>query len=226
VLRNVSFTIRPGERTAVVGWTGAGKSTLIKLLVRLYDVQEGRITLDGIDIRELDLAALRRSVGVVLQDSFLFADTVEGNISLGDPRVTVEQVRAAAEAVHADRFIRRLPLGYHEELQERGVNLSVGEKQLLAFARALAFDPAVLILDEATSSVDPATESRIEQALHQVMQGRTSIVIAHRLATVRSADTILVLHRGEVREQGSHQDLVRIEDGIYRTLYSLQTAGQ
>ncbi len=225
VLRNVSFTIRPGERTAVVGWTGAGKSTLIKLLVRLYDMQEGRITLDGIDIRELDLAALRRSVGVVLQDSFLFADTVEGNISLGDPRVTAEQVRAAAEAVHADRFIRRLPSGYREELRERGVNLSVGEKQLLAFARALAFDPAVLILDEATSSVDPATESRIEQALHRVMQGRTSIVIAHRLATVRSADTILVLHRGEIREQGSHQDLVRIEDGIYRTLYSLQTAG-
>ncbi len=226
VLHNVSFTIRPGERTAVVGWTGAGKSTLIKLLVRLYDTQEGRITLDGIDIREFDLAALRRSVGVVLQDSFLFADTVEGNISLGDPRVTAEQVRAAAEAVHADRFIRRLPSGYREELRERGVNLSVGEKQLLAFARALAFDPAVLILDEATSSVDPATEVRIEQALHRAMQGRTSIVIAHRLATVRSADRILVLHRGEVREQGSHEDLVRIEDGIYRALYSLQTAAE
>lgn len=226
VLHNVSFTIRPGERTAVVGWTGAGKSTLIKLLVRLYDTQEGRITLDGIDIREFDLAALRRSVGVVLQDSFLFADTVEGNISLGDPGVTAEQVRAAAEAVHADRFIRRLPSGYREELRERGVNLSVGEKQLLAFARALAFDPAVLILDEATSSVDPATEVRIEQALHRAMQGRTSIVIAHRLATVRSADRILVLHRGEVREQGSHEDLVRIEDGIYRALYSLQTAAE
>jgi ATP-binding cassette subfamily B protein len=225
VLRDVSFTIRPGERTAVVGWTGAGKSTLIKLLVRLYDVQEGRITLDGVDIREIDLAVLRKSVGVVLQDSFLFADTVEGNISLGDPRVTGDQVRTAAEAVNADRFIHRLPAGYDEPLLERGVNLSAGEKQLLAFARALAFDPAVLILDEATSSVDPATEGRIESALTRLMEGRTSIVIAHRLATVRSADTILVLHRGEVREQGSHHELMAVEDGIYRALYSLQTAG-
>jgi ATP-binding cassette subfamily B protein len=175
VIHDLSLRIRPGERVAVVGWTGAGKSTLIRLLVRLYDVQQGRILFDGVDIREYDLQELRRSIGVVLQDHFLFAGTVEGNISLGDPRVSAERVREAAEAVHADRFIERLPAGYGEEVRERGSNFSVGEKQLLSFARAVAFDPAVLVLDEATASVDPETERRIQDALETLLRGRTSI---------------------------------------------------
>jgi len=224
VLHDVSFRIRPGERVAVVGWTGAGKSTLIRLLVRLYDVQEGRILFDGIDIREYDLQELRRSIGVVLQDHFLFAGTVEGNISLGDPRVTPERVRQAAEAVHADRFIDRLPAGYGEEVRERGSNFSVGEKQLLSFARAIAFDPAVLVLDEATASVDPGTERRIQDALETLLRGRTSIIIAHRLATIRGADRILVLHRGRLLEEGSHEKLVALEGGVYSKLYRLQTS--
>lgn len=225
VLHDVSFRIEPGERIAVVGWTGSGKSTLIRLLTRLYDVQHGKITLDGHDIRDHDVADLRRTIGVVLQDPFLFAGDVASNLDLGDERVTEERVRRAAEAVGADRFIDRLPGGYAHEIRERGSNLSTGEKQLLSFARALAFDPAVLVLDEATSSVDPATESRIQEALETVLRGRTSIVIAHRLATVRNADRILVLHHGRLREHGTHEELLALPDGIYRTLYSLQAAG-
>ncbi len=222
VLRDVSFRIRPGERVAVVGWTGSGKSTLIRLLVRLYDVQEGRILIDGFDVRRYDLHDLRRAVGVVLQDHFLFAGTVEGNISLGDPVVKPEQVRRAAAAVSADRFIERLPAAYGEEVRERGSNFSVGEKQLLSFARAVAFDPAVLVLDEATASVDPETEGRVQRALETLLRGRTSIIIAHRLATVRDVDRILVLHHGRLVEQGRHDELVDRADGIYSTLYSLQ----
>ena len=225
VLHDVSFRIAPGERIAVVGWTGSGKSTLIRLLTRLYDVQHGRITLDGTDIREVDVHDLRRSVGVVLQDPFLFAGTIASNLSLGDDRVTDERMRGAASAVGADRFIERLPEGYDHPIRERGSNLSTGEKQLLSFARALAFDPAVLVLDEATSSVDPETESRIQEALEKLLSGRTSIVIAHRLATVRNADRVLVLHHGRVREHGTHEELLRLAGGIYRTLYSLQAAG-
>ena len=224
VLHDVSFSIGAGERVAVVGWTGSGKSTLIRLLARLYDVNSGRITLDGVDVREYDLHDLRRALGVVLQDHFLFAGTVEQNISLGDPRVGPEQVRRAAAAVGADRFIEKLAGGYDEPVRERGSNFSVGEKQLLSFARALAFDPAVLILDEATSSVDPATERRMQAAVETILAGRTSIVIAHRLATVRAADRIVVLHHGRVREQGSHAELLTLRDGIYRTLHTLQSA--
>jgi ATP-binding cassette subfamily B protein len=224
VLHDLSFRIGPGERVAVVGWTGAGKSTLIRLLVRLYDVDKGRILLDGTDIRDYDLHDLRRSIGVVLQDHFLFAGTVASNITLGDPSVSPEQVRRAAAAVHADRFIERLPGGYDEEVRERGSNFSVGEKQLLSFARAIAFDPAVLVLDEATASVDPETERGIQQALETLLEGRSSIIIAHRLATIQGADRILVLHKGRLIEQGTHDELVAVEDGVYRTLYTLQAA--
>jgi ATP-binding cassette subfamily B protein len=224
VLHDVSFRVPAGEQLAVVGWTGSGKSTLIKLLARLYDVQQGRILLDGVDVRDYDLRELRRSLGVVLQDSFLFAGSVGSNISLADPRVGAEQVRRAAKAVHAHRFIEALPDGYDEEVHERGSNFSVGEKQLLSFARALAFDPAVLILDEATSSVDPGTEARIQDALETLLRGRTSILIAHRLATVRRAGRILVLHHGRVQEEGTHHELLGRDGGIYQTLYRLQHA--
>lgn len=222
VLRDVSFRIRPGERVAVVGWTGSGKSTLIRLLSRLYEVREGRITLDGADIREYALQDLRRAVGVVLQDHFLFADTIGANISLGDPAIGPEEVRRAARAVRADRFIEALPRGYEERVSERGVSLSGGERQLLSFARALAFDPAVLVLDEATSSIDPETERHIQEALETLLRGRTSITIAHRLTTVRDADRIFVLHRGRIRQDGTHEELIGAAGGLYRTLWRLQ----
>jgi ATP-binding cassette subfamily B protein len=223
VLHDVSFRIRPGEQVAVVGWTGAGKSTLIRLLTRLYDVWSGRITLDGVDVREYELPALRRAVGVVLQDPFLFSGTVGGNIGLGDSRVDEQSIRRASEAVHAHRFIERLPGGYDEEVRERGSNFSAGEKQLLSFARALAFDPAVLILDEATSSVDPATEKKIREAKELVLRNRTSMIIAHRLATLEGAERILVMHHGRLVEEGTHRELIDLPDGLYRTLYELQS---
>jgi ATP-binding cassette subfamily B protein len=224
VLHDVSFRIAPGERVAVVGWTGSGKSTLIRLLVRLYDVQRGSVRIDGVDVRDYELSDLRRAVGVVLQDHFLFAGSVASNISLGDPRVDAARVRFAASTVQADRFIERLPAGYEEEIRERGSNLSMGQRQLLSFARAVAFDPAVLVLDEATASVDPETESEIQQALERLLVERTSIVIAHRLATVRGVDRILVLHRGRLEEQGTHEELLQLDRGIYRTLHELQNA--
>jgi ATP-binding cassette subfamily B multidrug efflux pump len=224
VLRDVTLHIRPGERVGVVGWTGSGKSTLIRLLVRLYDVWDGRILLDGVDVRDYDVSDLRRRIGLVLQDPFLFAGSVASNISLDDPAITPERVRGAARTAHADRFVELLPRGYDEPVRERGSNFSVGQKQLLSFARAVAFDPAVLVLDEATASVDPATEHDIREGLARLLAGRTSIVIAHRLATVRDADRVLVLHHGRLVEQGSHEELLRLPEGIYRTLYGLQAA--
>jgi ATP-binding cassette subfamily B protein len=224
VIRDLDLTIRPGERIGVVGWTGSGKSTLIRLLTRLYEIQHGCVRIDGIDVREMDPFRLRRSIGVVLQDPFLFAGTIASNISLGDPSVSRERLEWAASVVHADQFIERLPQGFDTPVQEGGKNFSVGEKQLLCFARALAFDPAIVVLDEATASVDPATEQRIQEALETLLAGRTSIVVAHRLVTVKDADRILVLHKGALREQGAHEELIQKEEGVYRTLWELQSA--
>ncbi len=224
VLHGIDLAIEPGERVAVVGWTGSGKSTLVRLLCRLYDVKGGLVLVDGVDVRERALAELRRSIGVVLQEPFLFAGSVLSNISLGDPAIDAERVRAAARAVGADRFIERLPGGYDEPVREHGSNFSLGEKQLLCFARALAFDPAIVVLDEATASVDPETEARIQAALDTLLAGRTSIVIAHRLSTIESADRILVMHKGKLVEEGHHDELIARSGGIYRTLYQLQTA--
>jgi ATP-binding cassette, subfamily B, multidrug efflux pump len=225
VLRDVSFEVRPGDRVGIVGATGAGKSTIISLLLRFYDVTRGRITLDGVDIRELDPAQLRRTFSLVLQDVHLFSGTVADNIRLGDPSITDEAVRRAAQAVHADSFVSRLPHGYESAVAERGATLSVGQKQLLSFARALAFDPQVLLLDEATSSIDTETELLIRDALHVMMAGRTTIAIAHRLSTIQDMDTILVLHKGGLRESGSHQELLAAR-GLYFKLYQLQYRDQ
>ena len=208
VLRDVSFEVGPGERLGIVGATGSGKTTLINLLLRFYDVQKGRITIDGVDVRELDLADLRGLFSLVLQDVHLFSGTIADNIRLGNPAIDDSRVRQAAQAVHADTFIERLPGGYGAPVAERGATLSVGQKQLLSFARALAFDPQVLILDEATSSVDTETEILIRNALEVLMARRTTIAIAHRLSTIQDMDKILVLHKGRVRETGTHQELL------------------
>ena len=221
VLRDVSFDVTPGERVGIVGATGAGKSTLIHLLMRFYDVSRGRISIDGVDIREMDLRELRGLFSLVLQDVYLFSGTIEENVRLGNLAIGDEDIRRAIAAVHADRFINRLPAGLRSPVAERGATLSVGQKQLLSFARALAFAPRVLVLDEATSSVDTETELLIRDALHVLMAGRTTIGIAHRLSTVQDMDKILVLHKGRLREVGNHQALLA-RRGIYYKLYQLQ----
>ncbi len=221
VLRNVSFEVRPGQRIGLVGATGSGKTTIASLLQRFYDVQDGRITIDGVDIRDMDLGSLRRLFGLVLQDVYLFSGTIGGNIRLGNPSIGDDDVRRALDAVHASRFVDRLPLGVNTPVTERGATFSSGQKQLLSFARALAFNPRVLILDEATSSVDTDTELLIRDALKVVMRGRTTIAIAHRLSTIQDMDRILVLHKGELRESGTHQELLAAR-GIYHRLYQLQ----
>jgi ATP-binding cassette, subfamily B, multidrug efflux pump len=221
VLKDVSFEVEPGQRIGIVGATGSGKTTLINLLLRFYDVQRGRITVDGIDVRDLDLADLRGLFSLVLQDVHLFSGTIADNIRLGNPAITDEQVRAAAAAVHADGFIAALPGTYAAAVAERGATLSVGQKQLLSFSRALAFDPQILVLDEATSSIDTETELLIRDALETLMTGRTTIAIAHRLSTIQDMDKILVLHKGVIREAGTHQELLAAR-GIYFKLFELQ----
>ena len=225
VLRDVTFTIEPGETVAVVGHTGAGKTTLISLLLRFYDVQKGAICIDGVDIKDMDLIDLRSRIGVVLQDPFLFTGTIGGNIRLGTDRIQDAHVQQAAEDVNLAEFIRSLPKGFDEEVRERGSTLSTGQKQHISFARALAHDPKILILDEATSSVDTETEFRVRDALSRMVQGRTSLVIAHRLSTVQRADKIIVMHKGKVREMGTHQQLLA-ERGVYYKLYQLQYKDQ
>ena len=224
VLRDIAFSAPPGRSVALVGATGAGKTSIISLLTRFYDVQRGRVTLDGVDVRDLDPATMRRALALVLQDVYLFSGTIASNIRLGSD-ISEERVRAAARAVHAHRFIEALPQGYETEVRERGSTLSVGQKQLLSFARALAHDPRVLILDEATSSVDTETEQLIQDALRTLLRGRTAIVIAHRLSTIQNVDEILVMHKGRIRERGTHAELLAVR-GLYWRLYQLQYKDQ
>ena len=225
VLRNVSFTIRAGETAAIVGHTGAGKTTIINLLMRFYDIQRGEILVDGMNIATLRQHDLRRNMALVLQDVFLFSGDIRTNIGLGNEDIPEVRIRNAARMVGAHRFIELLPGGYDGEVKERGSTLSVGQKQLISFARALAYDPRILILDEATSSVDTETELLIQQAIRTLLLGRTAIVIAHRLSTIQSAARIIVLHKGEVREVGNHQDLLA-HGGLYYRLYQLQYKDQ
>jgi ATP-binding cassette subfamily B multidrug efflux pump len=220
VLKDVSFVVQPGQSVAFVGHTGAGKTTITNLLLRFYDVQRGQVLLDGVDVRNLELARLRSSFSVVPQDIFLFSEDIASNIRLGNESISDERVRDAARQVNADRFINKLSSGYETGLDERGAGISVGQKQLISFARALAFDPRVLILDEATSSIDTETEVLIHDAVKRLMSGRTSLVIAHRLSTVQAVDNIIVLHKGEVRESGTHQELLR-QRGLYWLLNQL-----
>jgi ATP-binding cassette subfamily B protein len=225
VLRDVTFSIEPGETVAIVGHTGAGKTTLISLLLRFYDVQKGAVRIDGVDVKDMDLVDLRSRFGVVLQDPFLFSGTIAGNIRLGTQRIKDADIQKAAEDVNLTDFIHALPKGFDEEVRERGSTLSTGQKQLISFARALAHDPKILILDEATSSVDTETEFRVRDALNRMVEGRTSLIIAHRLSTVQRADKIIVMHKSQVREMGTHQQLLA-QRGIYFKLYQLQYKDQ
>jgi ATP-binding cassette subfamily B protein len=225
VLKDVSFTVEPGETAAIVGATGAGKSTVMNLLLRFYEIQRGEILVDGVNIQDLRLRDLRTHIGLVLQDVFLFSGSVERNLTLGDPSIDESSMKRAAEIVQADQFIERLPEGYQQDVKERGSSLSHGQRQLLAFVRALLYEPDVMVLDEATSSVDTETETLIQQALDRLTEGRTTLAIAHRLSTIQDADQILVMHKGELRERGTHQELLAL-DGLYRKLYDLQYADQ
>lgn len=221
VLKDISFKVKPGETIALVGATGAGKSSVINLLNRFYDINKGEICIDGKDIKEFDLPGLRQRIGVVLQDVFLFSDTIGQNISLNNPDITIEEIREAAELVGALKFIERLPGGFSYNVMERGATLSVGQRQLISFVRAIVYNPRIIVLDEATSSVDTETEEMIQVAIEKLMKGRTSIVIAHRLSTIQKADKILVLDQGEIKEEGTHEELLALE-GYYSRLYKMQ----
>jgi len=225
VLRNLSFRVAPGERVALVGHTGAGKTTVLKLLERLYEPQQGSIRIDGVDVRELPRAELRRHISFVLQDVFLFNGDLRYNLALGRPDISDADVAQAARTTHVDELVATLPQGYGQQVSERGVNFSTGERQLLSFARALARRPEILLLDEATANVDTETEALIQDALHRLMEGKTSIVVAHRLSTIQDVDRIYVLHQGELREQGTHEELIALR-GLYWKLYRLQYADQ
>lgn len=221
ILKDVSFVIQPGEKTAFVGATGAGKSTILNLIGRYFDIQKGQILIDGIDIHEIDLDVLRGAIGQVQQDVFIFTGDIKSNISLNNEAISPDDVRRAAEIVNADPFIQKLPHGYNEPVTERGSTLSAGQRQLLSFARTLAYDPKILVLDEATANIDTETETLITQALARLMDGRTTIMVAHRLSTIQHADKIIVMHHGEIKESGTHQELLA-KDGLYKKLYELQ----
>jgi ATP-binding cassette subfamily B protein len=221
ILRDISFTVEAGQTVAVVGPTGSGKTTLINLLLRFYEIQKGRILLDGVNIHDLPLDELRKSIGLVLQDVFLFSGSVYRNITLGNEVISDQMVHDSAQQIGADSFIERLSDGYNHDVKERGAGLSHGQRQLLSFARAVAYNPAVLVLDEATSSIDTESEELIQNALDKMFDGRSSIVIAHRLSTIQNADQILVVHKGVLREKGNHQELLNM-NGLYRRLYELQ----
>nr|MBA3601036.1 ATP-binding cassette domain-containing protein [Acidobacteriota bacterium] len=223
VLKDVSFAVEAGESIALVGATGSGKTTVTNLLMRFYDVQKGKILLDGVDVRDWDLQSLRENFAVVLQDVFLFSGSIADNIRLGNKAIGDEKIVWASREVHADEFVQKLPETYNSLVKERGAGLSVGQKQLISFARALAFDPKILVLDEATSSIDTETEQLIQQAVDRVMQARTSLIVAHRLSTVQKCDRILVFHHGELREAGTHNELLA-KRGLYWRLYQLQYA--
>lgn len=225
VLKNINFTINPGETVAIVGATGAGKTSIINILTRFYDINSGTIKLDGIDIKTIDKRELRKYISIVLQDVFLFSGTIYGNITLNNESISIDEAKQAAEIVGANKFIENLPNKYYEEVKEKGSTLSVGQKQLISFARALAYNPKILILDEATSSVDTETEMLIQNAINKLLANRTSIVIAHRLSTIQNADKIIVMHKGEIREVGNHQELLA-KKGIYYRLYQLQYKDQ
>ncbi len=226
ILQDISFEVQPGEHLAIVGATGAGKTTIINLILRFYEIQKGSICIDGIDIRELELSELRMLFGLVLQDHSLFTGTVYENISLGNPQISLAKVKKAAEDVEASRFIKKLPGEYEYVLQKQGSALSMGQKQLICFVRALVYNPLIMVLDEATSSVDSETEALVNIASKKAMKGRTTIAIAHRLSTIQDAHTILVMHKGQIREVGTHQELLEQENGIYRKLYELQYKDQ
>lgn len=221
ILKDVSFVIHPGEKAAFVGATGAGKSTILNLIGRYFDIQKGQILIDGIDIHEIDLDVLRGAIGQVQQDVFIFTGDIKSNISLNNEAISPDDVRRAAEIVNADPFIQKLPHGYDEPVTERGSTLSAGQRQLLSFARTLAYDPKILVLDEATANIDTETETLITQALARLMDGRTTIMVAHRLSTIQHADKIIVMHHGEIKESGTHQELLA-KDGLYKKLYELQ----
>ena len=224
ILKNVSFTIEPGQKVAFVGATGAGKSTILNLIGRYFDIQKGEILIDGVNILDIDTDVLRRAIGQVQQDVFIFTGDIKSNISLRNKNITLEEVKRASEIVNADSFIQKLPMKYDEPVTERGSTLSAGQRQLLSFARTLAYDPKILVLDEATANIDTETEALITQALERLMEGRTTIMVAHRLSTIQHADTIIVMHHGKIVESGNHQELLK-KDGLYKKLYELQLMG-